>query len=199
MPYFKSIERYAPGEAEQRGKSGPILVEDYRTTLDLTHRFVDAAQQAGIPLTKDLNGRVHEGVGYSQMSRNGRLRGSTARTFLAQAKGRPNLRIETKAFATKLLFEGKRCVGVAFRQKRKSRLSGREPRFLGVKILGLPEWNERIDRAGVGGQVASPIDAGEIDPAAGRKRNALKTHLARRTGIKNGRCGLVSAMRRDGG
>ena len=64
LPYFKSIERYAPGEAEQRGKSGPILVEDYRTTLDLTRRFVDAAQQAGIPLTKDLNGRQHEGVGY---------------------------------------------------------------------------------------------------------------------------------------
>jgi len=116
MPYFKSIERYAPGDADQRGKDGPILVEDYRTTLDLTRRFVDAAQQAGIPLTKDLNGREHEGVGYSQMSRNGRFRGSTARTFLAQAKGRPNLRIETKAFATRLLFEGRRCVGVAFRQ-----------------------------------------------------------------------------------
>jgi choline dehydrogenase len=115
LPYFKSIERYAPGEAE-RGKSGPILVEDYRTTLDLTHRFVEATQQAGIPLTKDLNGRVHEGVGYSQMSRNGRFRGSTARTFLAQAKGRSNLRVETKAFATRLLFEGRRCIGVAFRQ-----------------------------------------------------------------------------------
>ena len=121
LPCFKSIERYAPGEAEQRGKSGPILVEDYRTTLDLTHRFVEAAQQAGIPLTKDLNGRQHEGVGYSQMSRNGRFRGSTARTFLAQARGRPNLRIETKAFATRLLFEGKRCVGVAFRQRGRDR------------------------------------------------------------------------------
>jgi choline dehydrogenase len=117
LPYFKSIERYAPGEADQRGKSGPILVEDYRTTLDLTRRFVDAAQQAGIPLTKDLNGSQHEGVGYSQMSRNGRFRGSTARTFLAQARGRSNLRVETNAFATKLLFEGKHCVGVAFRQK----------------------------------------------------------------------------------
>ena len=103
LPHFKSIERYAPGAAEQRGKSGPILVEDYRTTLPLTHRFVDAAQQAGIALTKDLNGCQQEGVGYSQMSRNGRFRGSTARTFLAQAKGRPNLRIETKAFATRLL------------------------------------------------------------------------------------------------
>ena len=121
LPYFKSIERYAPGEAEQRGKNGPILVEDYRTTLDLTRRFVDAAQQAGIALTKDLNGRQHEGVGFSQMSRNGRFRGSTARTFLAQASGRQNLHIETKAFATKLLFEGKRCVGVAFRQKGRQR------------------------------------------------------------------------------
>jgi len=116
LPYFKSIERYAPGDPGQRGKQGPILVEDYRTTLDLTRRFVDAAQQVGIPLTTDLNGHQHEGVGYSQMSRNGRFRGSTARTFLAQAKGRPNLRVETKAVATKLLFEGKRCVGVAFRQ-----------------------------------------------------------------------------------
>jgi choline dehydrogenase len=121
VPYFKSIERYAPGDAEQRGKSGPILVEDYRTTLDLTRRFVDAAQQAGIALTKDLHGRQHEGVGYSQMSRNGRFRGSTARTFLVRARGRPNLRIETKAFATKLLFEGKRCVGVAFRQRGQDR------------------------------------------------------------------------------
>ena len=97
MPYFKSIERYASGEPERRGNDGPILVEDYRTTLALTRRFVEAAQQVGIPFTRDLNGRQHEGVGYSQMSRNGRLRGSTARTFLAQAKGRPNLRIATKA------------------------------------------------------------------------------------------------------
>src|SRR5262245_19083967 len=116
LPYFKSIERYAPGDPGQRGKQGPILVEDYRTTLDLTRRFVDAAQQVGIPMTTDLNGHQHEGVGYSQMSRNGRFRGSTARTFLAQAKGRPNLRVETRAFATKLLFEGRRCVGVAFWQ-----------------------------------------------------------------------------------
>ncbi len=106
-PHFKSIERYAPGDATHRGKSGPILVEDYRTTLDLTHRFVEAAQQAGIPFTKDLNGAESEAVGYSQMSRNGRFRGSTARTFLAQAKRRPNLRIETGAFATRLLFEGR--------------------------------------------------------------------------------------------
>src|SRR5262249_56194572 len=112
LPHFKSMERSGPGEPEQGGKDGPILVEDYRPTLALTRRFVEAAQQAGIAYTVDLNGRQHEGVGYSQMSRNGRLRGSTARTFLAQARGRPNLRIETNAFASKLLFAGKNCMGV---------------------------------------------------------------------------------------
>lgn len=116
LPYFRKSERYAPGESEYRGKDGPLPVEDYRTILPLTHRFVEAAQQAGFPLTPDYNGRSQEGVGYSQMTRNGRFRGSTARTFLAEAKARPNLRIETDATATRLLIEGKRCVGVAYRQ-----------------------------------------------------------------------------------
>src|SRR5215472_7893776 len=118
LPYFKKSERYAPGDVEYRGKSGPLLVEDYRTILPLTHRFVVAAQEAGFPLTRDYNGAVQEGVGYSQMTRNGRFRGSTARTFLAEARRRGNLRVMTKAVATRLLLDGKRCTGVAFRQKR---------------------------------------------------------------------------------
>ncbi|MGE5511453.1 MAG: GMC family oxidoreductase [Bacteroidota bacterium] len=121
LPHFKSIERYAPGDDRFRGKSGPLLIEDYRTILPLTHRFVEAAQQAGFPFTRDLSGEQMEGVGYSQMSRNGRLRGSTARTFLAEARARPNLKVETNAIATRLLFEGKRCTGVAFRQNGQDR------------------------------------------------------------------------------
>jgi choline dehydrogenase len=117
LPYFRKSEDYAPGDAHYRGKGGPLGVEDYRTILPLTHRFVEAAQQAGFKFSPDLNGRTQEGVGYSQMTRNGRFRGSTAQTFLAQARHRPNLRIETGAMATRLLLEGKRCVGVAFRQR----------------------------------------------------------------------------------
>ena len=117
LPYFKKSERYAPGDTEYRGKSGPLLVEDYRTILPLTHRFVEAAQQAGFPLTRDYNGATQEGVGYSQMTRNGRFRGSTARTFLAEARRRPNLRVVTKAVATRLVLDGRRCTGVAFRHK----------------------------------------------------------------------------------
>jgi choline dehydrogenase len=115
------MESYPPGDDEHRGKSGPLKIEDYRTVLPLTHRFVEAAQEAGFPFTPDLSGAEQEGVGYSQMSRNGRFRGSTARTFLAEARGRPNLRIETNAVASRLLFEEKRCVGVRISQKGRQR------------------------------------------------------------------------------
>jgi choline dehydrogenase len=117
LPHFRKSEHYVQvGDAEVRGQGGPLKVEDYRTILPLTHRFVEAAQQAGFPFNKDLNGKQRFGVGYSQMTRRGRFRGSTAQTFLREARRRPNLRIVTKAQAGKLLFEGKRCVGATFRR-----------------------------------------------------------------------------------
>ncbi len=118
LPYFRKSETYKQGkDAEYRGTDGPLKVEDYRTILPLTHKFIEGAQQAGFKFSKDLNGREQEGVGYSQMTRKGRWRGSTAQTFLKEAQSRPNLRVETEALASKLLFEGNRCVGVAFRQR----------------------------------------------------------------------------------
>jgi choline dehydrogenase len=118
LPYFRKSEDYKQGDdPDYRGKGGPLKVEDYRTILPLTHRFIEGAQQAGFPFSKDLNGRVQEGVGYSQMTRKGKWRGSTAQTFLKEARGRPNLRVETEALASRLVFEGRRCVGVTFRQR----------------------------------------------------------------------------------
>ena len=117
LPFFKKSETYrGNGNPEYRSSGGPLIVEDYRTILELTHRFVEAAQQAGFPFTPDYNGRQQEGVAYSQMTRRGKWRGSTAQTFLREARGRANLKIETDALVTRLLFEGRRCVGVAFRQ-----------------------------------------------------------------------------------
>ena len=117
LPYFMKSEEYIQGgDTEVRGQGGPLKVEDYRTILPLTHRFVEAAQQAGFPFNPDLNGKTRYGVGYSQMTRRGRFRGSTAQTYLREAKGRPNLTVETNAQAGKLLFEGKRCVGATFQR-----------------------------------------------------------------------------------
>jgi choline dehydrogenase len=115
LPYFKKSEHYVQkGDPEVRGQGGPLKVEDYRTILPLTHRFVEAAQQAGFPFNPDLNGNQRYGVGYSQMTRRGQWRGSTAQTYLREARKRPNLRVETDAQGGRLIFEGKRCTGVEF-------------------------------------------------------------------------------------
>ena len=166
------MESYAPGDGTYRGKNGPLRIEDYRTILPLTHRFVEAAQQVGFEFTKDLNNARHVGVGYSQMSRNGRYRGSTAQTFLHEAKGRANLRVETKALATRLLFEGRQCIGVAFAQNGQARrlrvareviLSGgsiNSPQLLQISGVGPAEHLKSIgaevvhDLPGVGGNLS---------------------------------------------
>jgi len=117
LPFFRKSETYrGNGDPAYRSRGGPLIVEDYRTILGLTHSFVEAAKQAGFPFTEDYNGKQQEGVAYSQMTRRGRLRGSTARTFLAEARHRANLKVETDALVTRLLFDGKRVTGVAFRQ-----------------------------------------------------------------------------------
>jgi choline dehydrogenase len=117
LPYFKQSEDYrGKGENGYRGRGGVLAVEDYRTILPLTHKFVEAAQEAGFPFTPDYNGAKQEGVSYSQMTRNKRFRASTARTFLADARSRGNLEVITEAVATGLLLDGKRCTGVAYRQ-----------------------------------------------------------------------------------
>ena len=117
LPLFKRSETYLQGgDSQFRGDRGPLAVEDYRTILPVTHRFVAAAQQAGHPLTKDYNGGQQQGVGYSQMTRAGRFRASTARTFLRKVHGHANLQVITAARAGALLFEGKRCVGVRYKR-----------------------------------------------------------------------------------
>ena len=116
LPFFQRSETYIQqGDPAYRGGSGPLQVEDYRTVLPMTHRFVEAAQQAGHAFTPDYNGAQQEGVGYSQMTRRGRFRGSTAQTYLRAVKGNPRLKTITNALVGKLLFEGNRCVGVAYR------------------------------------------------------------------------------------
>jgi choline dehydrogenase len=116
LPYFRRSESYAGGDDAQRGREGPLVVEDYRTILDITHRFVEAAQQTGFRYRRDLNDGDQEGVGYSQMTRRGRLRASTARTYLSRARVRRNLVVHANAQATGLVLEGRRCVGVRYRR-----------------------------------------------------------------------------------
>lgn len=116
LPLFKKSERFDDGEDSYRGREGVLRVEKYRTILPATHRFVEAAQQAGFDFSDDLNGAQPEGVGYSQMTRRGRLRASTARTFLKSAQHRQNLEVRSNCIATELMLDAGRCIGVRFQE-----------------------------------------------------------------------------------
>jgi choline dehydrogenase len=115
LPLFKSIEDNQAGADEWRGVGGPLHVTDCSASVHpLTARYLKAAQQAGLPLNPDFNGASQEGVGVYQIStRNGR-RMSAARAFLRPAMKRKNVRVETRALATKIFFEGSRAVGVEY-------------------------------------------------------------------------------------
>src|SRR5438270_10037370 len=68
LPYFRKSEHYQQGgDPEIRGNDGPLKVEDYRTILPLTHRFVEGAQQAGFQFSKSLNVRAEKRIGYAQL------------------------------------------------------------------------------------------------------------------------------------
>ncbi|MBO3751318.1 choline dehydrogenase [Streptosporangiaceae bacterium NEAU-GS5] len=111
LPYFKRMET-ASGDARFRGKSGPLVLERGPAEGPLFEAFFEAVRQAGHELTDDVNGFRQEG--FSTFDRNlshGR-RLSAARAYLRPVRGRKNLTIRTRAFVERIVFEGRRAVGV---------------------------------------------------------------------------------------
>jgi choline dehydrogenase len=125
LPAFKAIEDNEAGADEWRGQGGPLHVTKCDSLVHpLSRRYLAAAQQAGLPLNPDFNGASQEGVGIYQIStRNGR-RMSAARAFLRPAMQRSNVRVETNALATKILFEGNRAVGIEYMQNGQTKSAG---------------------------------------------------------------------------
>ena len=115
LPYFKKSEDQTRGGNDFHGAGGPLPVSDWRHADPLSEAFVDAAVQAGIPRNNDFNGATQEGAGFFQTTTRGGRRASAAVAYLRPAKARHNLRIETSALAERILFEGRRAVGVAYR------------------------------------------------------------------------------------
>jgi choline dehydrogenase len=114
LPFFKRLERYPGGDPELRGRDGPLAVSDPRHRMELLDAFVEAAVAAGIPRNPDYNGAVQDGVGYFQLSLDGRRRCSAARAYLGPARGRANLAILTGARTRRILLEDGRAAGIAF-------------------------------------------------------------------------------------
>lgn len=122
LPYFKKAEDQQRGESETHGVGGPLAVSDISFTRGFSSSFIDAAEEVGIPRTDDFNGGDQEGVGFYQLTtRNGR-RCSAAVGFLNPVKHRSNLTIATEALVHRVIFEGKRAVGVEFSVKGEKRV-----------------------------------------------------------------------------
>ncbi|ERI51657.1 choline dehydrogenase, partial [Pseudomonas sp. EGD-AK9] len=116
LPYFRKAETRDIGANDYHGGDGPVSVTTPKAGNNpLFHAMVEAGVQAGYPRTDDLNGYQQEGFGPMDrtVTAQGR-RSSTARGYLDQARGRPNLRIVTHALTDRILFDGKRASGVAY-------------------------------------------------------------------------------------
>ena len=116
LPYFRKAETRDIGPNDYHGGDGPVSVTTPKTGNNpLFHAMVEAGVQAGYPRTDDLNGYQQEGFGPMDrtVTPNGR-RASTARGYLDQARGRPNLTIVTHALTDRILFAGKRAVGAVY-------------------------------------------------------------------------------------
>jgi 4-pyridoxate dehydrogenase len=114
LPYFRKQESWEGGASEYRGGAGPLSVQTCRYQDRLVDAFGEAGVAAGFGWTDDYNGARQEGFGRLQMTiRNGR-RCSGATAYLRPALRRGNLRIETNALATRVIFEGTRAVAVEY-------------------------------------------------------------------------------------
>ncbi len=116
LPYFRRAERRAEGADRYRGGEGRLQVRCGALGNPLHRIWLEAGRQAGYPMTTDINGFQQEGVGRLDMSVGDGQRCSAARAYLHPAMRRRNLSVRTRARATRILFEGRRAVGVGYRR-----------------------------------------------------------------------------------
>ena len=112
LPYFKRMETCLAGADEYRGGSGPLTLERGPVSNPLFGAFFEAVQQAGYPITSDVNGYQQEGfAAFDRNVRRGR-RWSAARAYLHPVMHRKNLTVRTRAQVARVVMDGTRAVGV---------------------------------------------------------------------------------------
>ena len=175
LPYFRKSEDFIGGDA-WRGTGGPLHVTDMSADCHPTcENFLRGCEEAGLQRTADFNGLQQEGVGFYQITTKGGRRMSAARAYLHPALKRANLRVETEAHATRILFEGTSATGVAYRQHGETKAEWCDGEIiLAAGAIGSPHL---LQLSGVG--PAALLDRLGIDvvcdrPAVGRN---LQDHL----------------------
>jgi choline dehydrogenase len=175
LPLFRRSEDHVHGADEAHGAGGEWRVEEMRVSWEILDAFIAAAEEAGIPRTRDFNRGDNEGCGYFQVNQRRGFRWSAARAFLAPVTGRPNLAIATHAHARRLILDGRRAVGVEFRHQGRL-MSARASRevVLAAGSIGSPHL---LQHSGIGrpeGLAAAGIAVTHALPGVGSN---LQDHL----------------------
>ena len=114
LPYFKKSENNEVIQDDFHGAGGPLNVARIRTGNPFQEYFLEAGRQLQLPMNADFNGAHQMGLGVYQVTQKNGERWSAARAYVEPNLSRPNLEVITGAAARKVLFDGKRAVGVEF-------------------------------------------------------------------------------------
>ncbi|WP_102224880.1 GMC family oxidoreductase [Acidimangrovimonas sediminis] len=140
LPYFRKSEDYYAGADEAHGAGGELRVEEQRLNWEILDAWKQAAVQAGIPETADFNRGDNFGVSYFKVTQRNGWRWSVAKGFLRPARSRKNLDVMTKSHAERLIFEGRRAVGLRFRRDgRPATVRTRGEVILATGAIGTPQ------------------------------------------------------------
>ena len=116
LPYFKRLEHNVRGANAWRGQGGPMCISDIKKPSATSQAFVEACTRLQYPVNPDFNGERIEGVGTVQLNVRNGWRCSTAKGYLRPNLRRKNLNLMTHAHVRRILFEGRRAVGVEVEQ-----------------------------------------------------------------------------------
>jgi choline dehydrogenase len=140
LPYFKRSETNEAGGNDFRGDCGPLHVSNAMNTSPLFQTAIDAGKQAGYKFTPDFNGEQQEGFGMFQLTIKDGKRCSSSAAYLTPALKRPNLKVETGALISRVLFEGKRASGIEYRQGGKTiQVKAKREVILSGGAIGTPQ------------------------------------------------------------
>ncbi|BCX16356.1 MAG: dehydrogenase [Geminicoccaceae bacterium] len=182
LPYFKRSEDHVDGPSDVHGAGGEWRVERPRVRWEILDAFRAAAAEVGIPPVDDFNRGDNEGCGYFQVNQRRGVRWSTSKAFLRPVLHRRNLELRTGALVLRLLLEGRRVTGLAYRRGGVERqVRARREVLLAAGAIGSPHL---LQLSGIGpGELlrAHGIEVRHELPGVGEN---LQDHLQIRTVFK---------------
>lgn len=179
LPYFRKSERHYLPEDEFHGSDGELRVEKQRLSWPILDAVQEAAEEIGIPRTRDFNDGDNEGSGFFPVNQKSGIRWNARKAFLDPAKKRSNLKILTSSQVQHLILDGKSVKGVRCVQKGKViDLKANGEVILSAGAIGTPQI---LELSGIGqGERLSDLDIPVAHELRGVGEN-LQDHLQIRT------------------